>query len=170
MEDRPKLIVRPTLFDHFIEWLGYALLAATFIWAGSMYFTLPDTIPVHFNIKGEADAYGGKLHILALPFVSAVLLVGMTMLNRYPWVFNYPVKISSDNAPRHYTAAVRLIRWLKLSIVTVFFLIVLGMTTSASEGKFAMGTWLLPAILLIVNLPLVIYLISVFSKPNRTKQ
>lgn len=36
------------------------LIAAPFAYAAYVYPSLPDTIPTHFNIKGEADAYGGK--------------------------------------------------------------------------------------------------------------
>jgi hypothetical protein len=49
----------------------------------------------------------------------------MTILNRYPYLFNYPIAINSENALRQYTNSTRMIRYLKLSVVTIFTLIVL---------------------------------------------
>jgi uncharacterized membrane protein len=168
MEYRPKLAIKPTRTDKLAESLAYAFLAATFIVALNAYFTLPETVPVHFNIKGEADGFGSKVSILPLPLISVIMFVGMTILNRYPWVFNYPVKITEENVLKQYTAAVRLMRWLKLSLVLVFFLITAGMSFSAREGSFFMGVWMLPLILVIVNLPLLIYLIEAFRKPQKS--
>jgi uncharacterized membrane protein len=167
MEHRPKITIRPNRADKVVEGLSYAFLAATFVQALYAYFTLPDTVPVHFNIKGEADGYGSKISILPLPLISVISFVGMTILNRYPWIFNYPVKITPENALKQYTSAVRLIRWLKLSVLLIFFLITAGMSYSAREGSFIMGTLMLPLILVIATLPLLIYLIEAFRKPQK---
>jgi uncharacterized membrane protein len=167
MDYRPKIAIKPTGFDKLVEGLSIAFMVATLIVALKAYFTLPETIPVHFNIKGEADGFGNKISILPLPIISIILFAGMTVLNRYPWIFNYPVKITPENVLKQYNSAVRLIRWLKLSLVVVFFLITTGMAYSAHEGSFSLGLWMLPLILVIVNLPLVIYLIDVFMKPAK---
>lgn len=167
MEYRPKIKVRPTKLDKLLEGLSIAVIATTLIVALNAYLVLPETVPIHFNVKGEADGFGSKISILPLPIISIILFAGMTILNRYPWVFNYLVEITPENALKQYTSAVRLIRWLKLSLVVVFFLITIGMAYSAREGSFIMGLWMLPLILLIVNLPLLIYLINVFKKPAK---
>ncbi|MER2000695.1 MAG: DUF1648 domain-containing protein, partial [Lysinibacillus sp.] len=31
---------------------------------------LPDTVPIHFNIKGEADGWGSKYTLIILPFIA----------------------------------------------------------------------------------------------------
>ena len=53
--------------------LALLLIAAPFAYAAYVYPSLPDTIPTHFNIKGEADAYGGKDSIFLGPGIMAVV-------------------------------------------------------------------------------------------------
>ena len=53
--------------------LALLLIAAPFAYAAYVYPSLPDTIPTHFNIKGEADAYGGKDSIFLGPGIMAIV-------------------------------------------------------------------------------------------------
>ena len=62
------------------------------------YFELPEIIPTHYNEAGEADSYGDKLNILALPIISTLLFIGLTILNKRPHLFNYPSEITKENA------------------------------------------------------------------------
>ena len=71
--------------------------------------SLPDTIPIHFNLKGTPDGYGKKLNLLITPLVSTVIYIGMTIINRYPHLFNYPVKINEKNAVEQYLLATALL-------------------------------------------------------------
>ncbi len=52
--------------------IALLLLAIPFGYAAYIYPSLPETIPTHFNIKGEADAYGGKNSIFLGPGIMAV--------------------------------------------------------------------------------------------------
>ena len=52
--------------------LALVLLAIPFGYAAYVYPSLPDTIPIHFNIKGEADGFGGKDSIFLGPGIMAV--------------------------------------------------------------------------------------------------
>jgi uncharacterized membrane protein len=47
--------------------LALVLLAIPFGYAAYLYPSLPETIPTHFNIKGEADGFGGKDSIFLGP-------------------------------------------------------------------------------------------------------
>jgi uncharacterized membrane protein len=51
--------------------LALALLAIPFGYAAYVYPSLPTTIPVHFNYKGEADGFGGKDSIFLGPGILA---------------------------------------------------------------------------------------------------
>jgi uncharacterized membrane protein len=63
---------------------------------------LPATIPTHFGIDGKPNAYGSKDTIWLLPGILLVLTVAFSLLSRYPWLFNYPVTITEENAERQY--------------------------------------------------------------------
>lgn len=164
MEKRPKIAIELTITDQIGEWLGWILLFASWILAAYAYVVLPETIPTHFNMTGEPDGYGSKISLVLLPLLSTVTFVGMTFLNRKPEIFNYPAKITPDNAAFHYRNATRMIRWLKLSIVLIFLMILVAMYASALIGESQFVKWLVPAILLLTFVPLIIYLVTASGK------
>ena len=49
----------------------FACLGIPFMYAYYLYPSLPETIPTHFNIKGEADGFGGKDSIFLGPGIMA---------------------------------------------------------------------------------------------------
>jgi hypothetical protein len=52
--------------------------------------------------------------------IGLILYSGLTILNKYPYVFNYPVKVTNDNAERLYIIGTRKIRLLKVVIILSF--------------------------------------------------
>ena len=55
-----------------------------------------------------------------LPIISTLLFIGLTTLNKYPYMFNYPSQITKENSVHQYTNATRMMRVLKLVIVLLF--------------------------------------------------
>ena len=98
MGDRPKIKLGLTNTDKIIEFIGWILLIGTWILAILSFSNLPESIPTHFNGAGEADGFGEKSNIFALPIIGTILFIGMTMLNKNPHIFNYPKAITNENA------------------------------------------------------------------------
>jgi uncharacterized membrane protein len=163
-EERPKITLIPTTGDKLVELFGWIMLLAVWGWTITHYSTLPDTIPTHFNAAGEADGFGSKASIIGLPVIATLLFIGLTVLNRYPHIFNYPTAITQDNALRLYTLATRMLRFLKLVLVVVFGGIEF-MTIQNATGKAAgLGVWFLPLTLVLVFLPLIYFVIKSVQK------
>ena len=168
IKNQPKFKPQPTTLDTRLEWAGYLLLLISWIFAIWVYAESPEQIATHFDIKGQPNNYGSKIVVLLLPLFSTVTFAGMTLINNYPHTFNYPTKITPENMKQQYRAAMRLIRWLKISIVLVFLLIAYAMYLSARKEEAAgMLGFILPAILVITFLPLIFYFLSLPS--NRKK-
>ena len=53
-------------------WLVALLIIAPFIYGALIYPHLPSQIPTHFNIKGEADGFGGKDSIYLGPSIMGI--------------------------------------------------------------------------------------------------
>jgi uncharacterized membrane protein len=119
---------------------------------------LPDTIPTHFNLKGEVDGYGNKSEILYLPVLATILVTLLSYLSKYPQIFNYPVKITQENASFQHKNAVNMIGTLKFSLVIVFSLITYMSYRNALNGYEKSNIWLLPIIILIVLGPIVYFI------------
>ncbi|MDO8896034.1 MAG: DUF1648 domain-containing protein [Bacteroidales bacterium] len=160
MEKRPRIKLELNFHDKIVDWIGWGLLAVIWFFAIYGYVYLPETIPVHFDIAGKPDGYGNKISILFIPFLTTALLAGMTILNNYPHIFNYPVKITELNVVRQYRSATRLIRWLKLFIALIFTIILLSIYNAAINMQTETMQWIIPLILLLTFVPVVVYLVS----------
>jgi uncharacterized membrane protein len=162
METRPKIKSEQTTADRIIEIAGWLSLAL--IWFITLFFykKLPATVPTHFNAAGTADGFGPKATFFLLPALGTLLFIGLTIMNNFPHVFNYPVKITAENAQKQYTMATRLIRVLKLSILLIFTILAWSTSNAALNKTNNVGFWFLPVILLIVFVPLGIYIAKSF--------
>ena len=163
MNSRPKIKVPLTKTDKFTEKLSLLLLF--FIWAFTIfsYVKLPEIVPIHFDASGRPDSYGSKWTLFVLPLVASILYAGMSYLNKYPWIFNYMVQITEKNAESQYSAATRMIRVLKCSMMLIFGIIALYSYWTANGESDVAGWWFLPLILGIIFIPL-IYLFVKSSK------
>jgi uncharacterized membrane protein len=168
MEKRPRIKIALNYHDIIVEWIGWGLLAVIWFVAVYGYVYLPETIPVHFDLAGKPDGYGDKITILFIPLLTTILMVGMTILNNYPHIFNYPVKITEHNVVRQYRSATRLIRWLKLFIALIFCIILLSIYSSALDEQTNAMQWMIPMITLLTFVPVVVYLISASKNDRNT--
>lgn len=113
----PILSVPPTPLETLLGVLivlGSITVVAITIWG---WLTLPAIIPVHYNLAGEVNAYGGKERLLLLPIITVCLAAFMTILSRFPHLYNYPWPITMENAPRQYALARLMMRWIALEVV-----------------------------------------------------
>lgn len=154
MSQRPKLQIILTTPDRIIEAAGWVCLAALWVMTIIVYGNLPETIPTHFGVSGEADDYGSKMTLFILPVIGTLSFVGLTVLNYYPHAFNYPVDITAENAQAQYTNATRMMRYMKLSMVFIFSVLVFMIYKAAITGTESLGVWFLPVMLGIVLIPL----------------
>jgi uncharacterized membrane protein len=160
MQERPKLNLELSQADKAFEIIGWILILSNWGLTIANYQSLPDVIPTHFNGAGVADQFGDKWMILTLPFIASVLFVGLTNLNKFPHIYNYPTGITSENALRQYTNATRLIRYLKVIIAVIFGLISFQIISTANGQKDDLGTWFLPMTMGMLVIPTIYYLIK----------
>jgi len=161
MEERPKIKLELTTADKTFEIIGWLLVISVWGLTITNYANLPETIPTHYNAAGQADRFGGKATILTLPLIATVLFVGLTILNKFPHIFNYPTNITQDNALRQY--ATRMIRYLKLIIVVIFGLIEFKTIQNANGQADGLGIWFLPMTLGLIFIPLIYFVVKLFK-------
>ena len=158
---RPRINIGVTLFDFIIEITG--LVAVLAIW-GSLavtYSGLPDAIPIHYNM-GQVDKPGGKNSIFILPALATVLFVGMKILCRFPHRFNYPVKITENNAFLQYRNMAKMIRCLTLAIILVFGYIFFHTVLNTGENTAGIVIWFLPVTLATIFIPITYFMVKSF--------
>jgi uncharacterized membrane protein len=140
---RPRIHIQLQSFDYLFEILAALGLLSLLGLSIFYYGQLPDQIPSHFGSDGRPDSYASKSSLWLLPILGSAIFGLMTYINRRPDWFNYPVKITPQNALTQYTMATRLIRVLKASVTILFAYLVWGII-SVSEGiQEGLSTWLL---------------------------
>lgn len=156
MKGRPRIKIELTTTDNVIELIGWLSLLAIWVLTITSYSNLPDIIPVHYNGAGQIDRVGNKLNILELPLVATILFVGITIANRFPHIFNYPTKITEENAFRQYTNMTKMNRYLKLFFV-LFFGLITYKTIKSTNG---LGVWFLPLTMGLVFISLTYFVLN----------
>ncbi len=126
-----KKVIIPNLLKALI------LIAVPFAYAAYVYPNLPDTIPTHFNIRGEADAYGGKDNIFLVPGIMAI--VGL-------FVFLLLSNIKKIDPKRYRAVDDGLYKKLAFFIVVILSLISFIIIFSASDHSIDIGKLLLPTL------------------------
>ncbi|MFI5273957.1 MAG: DUF1648 domain-containing protein [Ktedonobacterales bacterium] len=112
-----------------------------------MWSTLPATVPAHFGISGRPDAYGGKTTLLLMPAIALVLTVLLLIVARLPWAFNYPVRITPENAARTYRTGRLVPRWINLVLVWTFAVIGWQSIQVAQHSALRLPGWYGPVLL-----------------------
>lgn len=151
-----------TISDWIAETLTL-LIAGSLIYSQVIYYgVLPERIPLHFNFSGDAIGYGAKEILWNLPITTLVLYLGLTILNRFPHIFNYPTEITEANAQRHYRNATRMIRALKFVIVSGFTLMHWRTIQTAIGNEKGLSSWFSPIFIGATAGVLIIYLALAF--------
>lgn len=154
MEKRPKIELKLTQTDKFLEAIGYLMLIIFWIMTIVSFSSLPESIPIHYNGLGEVDNYGSKTSIFILPIIATFLFTFLTLLNKNPENFNYNVEINEENAEKQYTNSTKMMRLMKLIVVFIFLLIDY-MTIQTSKGNSeGLGIWFMPLTLGLIFIPL----------------
>jgi uncharacterized membrane protein len=126
---------------------------------------LPETIPHHFGASGKPDAWGSKWTLWLLPGISLVLYIGLTVLSRYPHIYNYPWPITEKNAAAQYHLARTLIAALKAEIVLIFAYLLQQAIQVALGKAEGLGIAFLPIFLILIFGTIGIY----FVKANQAR-
>ena len=149
-EKRPKIKIEKEPLDWLMEFFGIAAAVFMIVYPLYYYGSMPDQVPTHFGPNGLPDAYGSKENIWALPIIGGATYFILVVINRYPHTFNFPTKITEENAHAQYQIATRLIRSINTVMAGFFAYIVYGMVETALERKGGLGTYAIGLFLVII--------------------
>jgi len=155
-----------TEIEKWCDWLVWALLLLMGMMTASHYRDLPERIPTHFDISGAVDGWGSKKTIWLLPSASVFLVGLLSLANRFPQMFNYPVKITPENAQRQYILARQFLAVLKVSLLVVFTTLQMKLVAMAKNvSSLFDNTWVFIIFVSLASfVPIVIYLIFAYRQ------
>ncbi|MEP0785004.1 DUF1648 domain-containing protein [Coleofasciculus sp. FACHB-129] len=147
---RPILTIARSPVDLLLDVVAIAGILLLLLLTFQSWATLPNTIPVHFDIAGKPDATGSKAIILLFPGLSIVLYLLFTFLRRSPHTFNYPWAITEENAFRQYEIAIQLMNWLRTEVILLFTYIEWQMIQVALDKSTGLGVAFLPIFVIVI--------------------
>jgi uncharacterized membrane protein len=161
--ERPRLTITSKPIDNIIEALGIAGLL--WLLGSSVYFyaSLPEIIPRHFNAYGQPDGYSRKEIIWTLPVLGSLLYAGMTLLSRYPHLFNYPQRVTQKNAAELYTLGMRLNKSLRTIIACLLAYMNHSVIQTSLGNQSGLGIGFTPVVLALI-FGTIAYFLYQFSK------
>jgi uncharacterized membrane protein len=159
-ESRPRLKPEMSPLDWLLEIFALLILLCFLGYFIYHYPHLPRVIPSHFNASGDVDQHSQKTTLWMLPVISVLIYLLLFFISMLPHTFNYPGKITPQNAQRQYNLAVRLIRYLKMLIPALFFYTYHSIVRVACHKTGGLGPWFLPVFLTLIFFPIIIYLIA----------
>ncbi|WP_042142600.1 DUF1648 domain-containing protein [Paucisalibacillus sp. EB02] len=130
----PKIKVEASTYEKTFNFLSVLIIIGTFGYTFYMFSSLPDQIPTHFNGAGEADGWGSKTTVIFLPVLVILLFIGIYILSKFPHIFNYPIKVTEENASRVYQIARQLVAIINFEIVVLFTVLQIKIIQSANTG------------------------------------
>lgn len=123
MNARPVLSIPRSAGEVFLEAAAAAGLVLLVGGLAVSWGSIPDRVPVHFDLTGTPDRWSSKGELLILLPVVLALYAGLTVIARIPHHFNYPWPITETNAREQYRLSRLLVTGLKTLIVWTFTLI-----------------------------------------------
>ncbi len=124
-KNRPKLKIPLTVMDKVSEAVSALVVFITTVLFLFRYQAIAAEIPMQYDLTGKVSRIGNRSELFLLLGIMIILYAGLTVLQRFPHIYNYLVEINENNAARQYSLAVRMMRWLKLMMVGLFSLLLL---------------------------------------------
>ncbi len=140
-----------------LEAVAVILLAVHLLYLWASFKVLPATIPTHFNMAGEADAFGPKNSVWALWFVSLGLYALLTAVVFIPLtsrLWNLPSAVKAAPSGRQANTVYEMVAALKV-LTVLTFLALSWQTVRLAKGSASEG-WVLLLTLAGVVAPLVV--------------
>lgn len=149
----------------FLEIAGAALIAGTAVFLVLNWNTFPERIPTHFNMLGQADAWGPKSDSLFLPILGVGLYVLITVLTFFPAIWNMNLRYKEENKTAVYQTVKTMILVLKIEVVAIFLYIFYYMASAQNlPGYFT------PAVLAFLLVPILLFLLRAYRVGNKRQE
>lgn len=155
---RPRIKIPYNGVMMVLEVIATVGLIALLVYTILKWPTLPGMIPTRFSADGVPEALRGKGTLVSFPILATVAFVGLTLLRRAPWGFNYAWLITEENAETQYGLATYLIGCLKLEVVLLLGYIQWQTIQTAQGIAGGLGPLLLPITIMMVVATFGIYL------------
>lgn len=133
-----------------LDLISIVIILISVIMTIKYWMNAPDIIPTHYSLLGEANGYGSKNTLFLLLGIEVVIYIGMSILSKYPQIYNYVVVINDSNREKQYNMSTTFVRVMKLELLIIFSYIQLIGVIPKTSGKSMMSPYFLTLELIVV--------------------
>jgi hypothetical protein len=152
-----------------ISGMGLALLCYFTVEAVAGPQKLAGNIPIHFDLAGKPDRWGTPSMLWPMVAIAIALYALITVVARFPSIFNFPVRVTPTNRPRLEALAIDMLAWIKAEIMCLFAVIQFGAIETVRQGRNALAPALFPLGTAVVFGTIAVYVIAMRrTAPPRT--
>ena len=112
--------IKNSIFDIVVNFICVFLFIGLAVYLIASWNNLPDQIPGHYNVSGEVTRWDGKSSLLFLPVTACFLFLVITIVERFPKIWNTGVRITEENMFRVYRIIKSMMSCVKLIFVAAF--------------------------------------------------
>ncbi|MEN1967349.1 DUF1648 domain-containing protein [Lentibacillus sp. N15] len=158
MGKHPKIDLPADKRVHFLNVLAVLMLVESVVYVVIAYGSLPETVPTHFNGKGEVDGWGHKATVFLLPIIAVITYVPLYFISKAPHTFNFPGEITEENVARLYQSARLFVTIINVETVAIFTSLSWE-TVRAAQGHDTFGVWSIIAIIAVPLITVIIFMV-----------
>ena len=153
--DEPIKIERNVL-DIFEAIVSLSALVGVTLYLILAWNTIPAKVPMHYNAAGEVNQWGSKSGLIIFPIISWMIYGMITLIERYPQIWNTGVRITKENREQVYRLLKDLIAWVKMITLSIF-----GCLTVLSSLARSLPVWYLLAFVVLLFGVIAYYIVRI---------
>lgn len=150
--------IKKTKLDIIIEVICLFMLSGITLYLIFNWASMPDKIPMHYDIAGEVDRWGNKSELIFLPVISWIMYIFITIMEKFPKFWNTGVQVTEENAQRVYHILKSMIKTTKLFTVVLF-----SYMTICSASAKNLSSWFLLISMVTVFGNLIFWMVKLFK-------
>ncbi len=158
-KERPVLELTPSRSDQALDVASAVLVVLAAAGVALNWHAIPPLVPTHFGISGQPDAWGPRWIVALVPLLALCVHIGLGLVYRYPHSFNYPWKITAENAEAQYRLARSLIAWEKFWVVLMFYYLSQAQVRVATGHIEALSSVLMTGFIVGLVLSVVVFMV-----------
>lgn len=153
-KNQPVLVIARSPQESILDLVAIVGIVLSFAIVIYHWQTLPEKIPSHFDFAGNVNRYSSKNILWFFPLSSTFSFFLLKIVGRRPHTFNYPIAITTENAPVQYRLALAMMYWLRAEMIWLFTLIQWQIVIAATSPGYGFNP-------LVILLPMSIVLSTV---------
>ena len=129
------------------------IFAAVALYLWRIWPDLPERIPTHYGLNGQADGWGGKGTVLLLPIVGVLIYTMCTVLLFFPTIWNVPYRFDADSVVWTYQQMRSMMAWTNLAMAVIFGYL----TFQSAQASLSLSPYFFIVLMLAIFLPVIYY-------------